>query len=222
MQKKKKIKVYNSPGIFTESVCVFALGLMISASRKIIELNQNLKDSNWHQITGDGFEGKTLGIVGYGDIGKRLYSLLKPLKLKILVNEKNKNKINKKISFCSKKNLILKSDFIIIAADLNKSSFHFLDKNEFKILKKEVVIINIARGPIINNKELILFLKKNLKAFACLDVFENEPLTKNNPFTYLKNCIITPHNAYNTNSSVQNTNFNTVKNLIKGLNIKNV
>ena len=84
-------------------------------------------------------------------------------------------------------------------------------------MRKDVLIVNISRGPLIDNIALINFLKKNKKAGACLDVFEKEPLNRNNKFLQLSNCVLGSHNAFNTTDEVEKTHINTIKNIIKNL-----
>ena len=91
---------------------------------------------------------------------------------------------------------------------------------ELKLMKKNAGIINVARGKIINEHDLIKALKLNIINFAGLDVFEEEPLKKNNPLMTMKNCILSSHNAFNTLEQVKKVNENTLYNLLKGLKIK--
>ena len=92
---------------------------------------------------------------------------------------------------------------MVTASDLNKSSYHLINKKTLKLTKKNVLIVNISRGSIIDNNALIKFLKKNPHAGACLDVFEDEPLKRNSKFLRLKNCMLTSHNAFNTHHEVK-------------------
>ena len=80
-------------------------------------------------------------------------------------------------------------------------------------MKKNVLIVNISRGPLIDNIALINFLKKNKNSGACLDVFEKEPLNKKSKFLSLKNCILASHNDFNTSYEVEKTHLNTIKNI---------
>lgn len=90
-----------------------------------------------------------------------------------------------------------------------------INKKTLKLLKKNVLIVNISRGSLIDNNALIKFLEKNPYSGACLDVFEDEPLKRNSKFLRLKNCVLTSHNAFNTYHEVNKTHTNTINNILK-------
>ena len=221
--KKNKIKVFNSPDAFPESVAVYALGLMIILSRKIVDANQSIRDGLWKKFEGMQLANKNLGLIGYGRIGKRIAKLAKHFKLNIFINDIN-YKLKKKIfkagyKFSSKRNIFKKADFLCLAVNLNKSSFHMIGNNQFKQMKKNLILINISRGPVINELHLIKALKNQIIFGAGLDVFENEPLKKTNSLIKMNNCVLSAHNAFNTTEASNQTNIASVNNLIKGLKI---
>ena len=104
-----------------------------------------------------------------------------------------------------------------MCVDLNDSSYHLISKKELKLMKKNSVLINISRGQVVNEKDLISALKnKKIKA-AGLDVFETEPLKQNSPLLKLDNCVLSSHNAFNTEEEVDKVHKNTILNLVRGL-----
>lgn len=222
--KKKKIKVFNSPKAFVESVSKYAFGMLINLARGIHLMHLSILRNRWEKFSGISLSNKKLGVIGFGNIGSEIAKLGKSMGFKILVNDINQN-LKKKIlqrgyKFLTKKRLIQLSDFIIICADLNNTSYHLFDKKEFKIAKKNLVLINIARGPLINEKELVKSLKKNKHLKAGLDVLEIEPLPKKSYLRNSKNVLLSSHNAFNTIDAVEKTNDDSINNIIKGL--KNV
>ena len=219
--KKLNIKVYNTPGAFTESVATQALALILNFNRKILQNHNNIQKGIWNKLEGLTLVKKNIGIIGLGNIGLRIAELLVPFNSKVFGNDIkkiSKKKLKKfKISFKSKNFIYQKSDIIILATDLNDTTKHLINSKLSKLIKSKPLIINIARGPIIEEKALIFLLQKKIIKGACLDVFEYEPLTKRSKLTKFNNVILTSHNAFNTKDEVNKVHLNTYKNLISGL-----
>jgi|TARA_B110000027_G_scaffold98819_1_gene104431 D-3-phosphoglycerate dehydrogenase / 2-oxoglutarate reductase len=218
---KKGIKVYNSPRAFVESVTVYAFGILINLSRGLFKIHTSIMNNKWEKYSGIELKNKKIGVIGFGNIGANIASVASAFGLKILINDTNKKlkpiALKHGYSFVSKEKLLKNSDFIIIATDLNKSSFHLLSFKDFKIIKKDLILINISRGPVIHEEALIKNIKNKKIGGIGLDVFENEPLAKNHIFKKFHNAIFGSHNAFNTKEAVQRTNDDCIFNLIKGL-----
>ena len=184
--KKKKIKFKKS--IVTPEIAVAELivGYIFSIYRHIVEHNNDLKKKIWKKRMGSILNGKTLGIIGYGKVGKYLYKLLKDFGVKILVNDKKK--INIENTNINK--LIKKSDIISLNTNLN-SKEKLLDKKKLKLCKKNCIIINTSRPEVIDYDYLYLMLKTKKILGAGLDVFMKEPYL--GKLTNLDNVILTPH-----------------------------
>ena len=219
--KKKGIKIYNSPGAFTSGVAQYAVGTILNLSRKILENDKSVKSGKWEKFQGINIENKKVGIIGLGQIGSCLVKYLKPFNVKIYGNDKKKlvndkfkkkglkiNTINKIFSVC---------DIIVLCVDLNNSSYHLIKKEQLMKLDKDKMLINVSRGPVVDNSSLIQSIKKK-KFQIAFDVFEKEPIS-NYVLNTLKrkNSILTSHNAFNTKEAVNFVHDNTIKNLIKGL-----
>jgi len=219
--KKKGIKVFNTPGAFTEEVATYAVGLMITLSRRLIDTHECSKQGNWKHFSGFSLKNKKLGIIGYGQIGKRIAEISKKLGIEILVNDintqKKKEAKKKKFQVVSLNKLLSNSNIIILAPDLNKTSNHLINLKNLKYIKKKPIIINVSRGLIVSEKAILKALKKKIVQSVGLDVFENEPLKKNNPLLNFKSNFYGTHNAFNTIESVNRVNESTMKNLLKGL-----
>ena len=184
--KKKKIKFKKS--IVTPEIAVAELivGYIFSLYRHIVEHNNDLKNKIWKKRMGSILNGKTLGIIGYGKVGKYLYKLLKNFGVKILVNDKKK--INIENTNINK--LIKKSDIISLNTNLY-SKEKLLDKKKLKLCKKNCIIINTSRPEVIDYDYLYLMLKTKKILGAGLDVFMKEPYL--GKLTNLDNVILTPH-----------------------------
>ena len=124
-----------------------------------------------------------------------------------------------KIKMKSKNYLYKNCDVIILATNLNKYSYKLINKNSIKQFQKNPLIINIARGGVIDNMALVNALRLNKIRGACLDVYEKEPIEKNSSLKRFNNCILTSHNAFNTKNEVEFVHENTLKNIFKGLNL---
>ena len=219
--KKKKIKVYNSPGVFSDSVAQTALGMMLLISRKIFENHSEVIKGRWPKPTGFSLKNKYLGVIGLGKMGQSLINTCKGLEMKVLGNDRkkiNKRNLKKlKIKIMSKNKLLRKADVVVLCVDLNKTSYRLINFKEFNIIKKNAILINVCRGPVIYEKALVDALKKRKLFGAGIDVFEKEPVKLKNKLLKLKNCIFTSHNAFNTIEAVKQTNKNTIENLLKAL-----
>ena len=217
--KTKKIKVLNTPSAFSYSVATMAIGMILSYFRKIVDNHNLIKKNKWPKLQGETLLNKKIGVIGVGNIGKKIFEMLMGFET---INYANDLKIinrsflkRHKIKQVSKKKIFRESDILVTASDLNKSSYHLINKKTLKLTKKNVLIVNISRGSIIDNNALIKFLEKNPHSGACLDVFEDEPLKRNSKFLRLKNCMLTSHNAFNTHHEVEKTHRNTINNILK-------
>ncbi len=223
---KKGIKIFNTPGAFTNGVATMALAMLLSFYRKINENHNDIKKGQWKKYPGETLIRKKIGVIGVGNIGKTIFEMLQGFNTINYGNDLKKidkkflNKNNIKIK--NKKFLYNNCDVLIFATDLNKNSYKMINKYSVKELKKKPLIINVGRGGVIDNKTLIYALKMKKINGACLDVFENEPLKKNNPLKNFKNCIFTSHNAFNTKDEVEFVHKNTLHNLYKGLRLSKV
>ena len=208
--KEKNISIYNTPGAFTTSVAQHGVALMFAILRNIVFNHIDILEKNWSKRSCYTVESKKIGIIGFGKIGREIYRILSIFKPKIYINDIKKiEKTNTPLNI-----LLQKSDIIFLCCDLNKSSKHLIKYNEIKKMKKEAILINIARGALINNKDLYKALHKKIISSAGLDVFENEPLEKSSKFLKLKNCIMTSHNAFNSKELIKDINIKSVNNLI--------
>ena len=219
--KKNGIKVFNTPNAFTKGVAQLALSFILNFSRHTLETHENVKKGNWSKISGFLIKDKVVGIIGFGNIGREISRLVLGLDMKVIFNDikKIKNIDNKNIQKVSLQQLFRKSDIVISCCDLNKTSLNLINNNMMKKMKQNSGIINISRGGIVNENDLIKNLQKKKIRFAALDVFEKEPINKNSKLLKFNNCILSAHNAFNTVEEVNNVNINTLKNLNKGLKI---
>ena len=214
--KKNNIKLAITPNLHGRAVAELILANMLAKIRDVILNNCLMKNGVWNRSISHELNDFQIGIFGYGCVGKELVSVLKGIyKKKIYIHDLyiNKKKIrNSSIKFISKNLLLKKSDIIILCIPSNNNNKYFVDKKSFQIMKKNVFLINTSRGNIIDENNLVSFLRNNKSSFASLDVFENEPYI--GQLKNLKNVMLSPHIASNTFSTRSKMEILAVKNVI--------
>lgn len=219
--KRLNIRIFNSPGAFTEGCATTAWSFILSLARHTHHLTNLMRENQWERKPGIALAGKTLGVIGVGTIGKEVLKRGWAFDMDLLGNDiKDVDKQfceQFKIKMVSKEELLQQSDVISLNPDLNKSSHHLISDSEFERMKPTAFIINTSRGPVIDEKALIRALESKKIAGAGLDVFEEEPLPTDSPLRKFSNCILTPHNSFNTEEAVEKVHENTIMNLIHGL-----
>jgi len=232
------IKIDNTPDMFGNEVADIAIGYLIMLSRNLHITNQHGKKGEWVNIPGISLKNKNAFVIGFGDIGHNVVERLLASKMKVSIYDphyeqkeniffnKSKNIIRKydsnKVHLCGTVNEIKDKDVIIICCELNKKTKHLINQETFKIMKKGVYLINVARGSIIDTISLVQNLENNKIAGFASDVFEMEPYNKdfilcNNKY---KNVILGAHNASNTIEAVDRTSKKAIEKLINFLKFK--
>lgn len=140
-------------------------------------------------------EGKTLGILGYGSIGKKVAALGNAFGMNVLVHTRTVRE-DPTVTFVSKEDLLKNADYLSLNAPLNAQSAQFINAQSLSLMKKDAVLINTARGGLVDEDALANALKTGQIAAACLDVLQKEPMDQNCPLFGLENCLITPHIAW--------------------------
>tara|TARA_A100000164_G_scaffold81019_1_gene68698 strand:+ start:106 stop:1026 length:921 start_codon:yes stop_codon:yes gene_type:complete len=193
---KNNITVTNTPKVLTNDVADLALGLMIGLSRKINESHQFIIGNNWikkpFHLTNSLSE-KIVGIVGLGEIGKAFAKRAKSLSMKVVYTGPNKK--NSQLKFYKNlSEMVKKVDYLVLTCIGGKSTKSLINKKILGNMKQTSMIINVSRGSVINEDDLIYSLQNKKIAGAALDVFDKEPKI-NNKLKKLKNILLSPHNA---------------------------
>jgi len=228
--KKKKIRVGYTPEVLTDATADLAFSLLLDISRRVSEGDRMIREGKWREIFGASdyvgidLQGKTIGILGLGRIGGTLAKRAKAFDMKILyhnrkhVSESKEKALNAK--YVSFEKLVSQSDVISIHVPHTKETNHLFNMEIFKKMKKSAFLINTSRGKVVNEKDLVIALRKKIISGAGLDVFESEPIKKNNPLTKLQNIVLAPHIGSSTKETRIKMAEITVKNLILGMNQK--
>lgn len=207
---KMGIKVTVVPDYCVHEVAEHAFALLLSFERNIALRAKAVGEGKWRDTPHPRMRrihGSVLGIIGYGRTGKALKSMAEGFGfLKVLVFSRgieSGEKIDDSVYGVSLEELLKESDYISIHLPLNEDTKYFIDKNAFDIMKSEAVLINTARGAIINEAHLEEALKSGNIRGAAIDVMEHEPPQKDNKLTTLDNVIITDHRAYYSENSIE-------------------
>jgi len=220
---KKGIIVYNTPEAPSVAVAELTLSLILNLLKKIGKVDRDIRNDKWKPEIGNLLTEKTIGIIGLGRIGKKVVQYLQPFHPKILayeINPDEKFATEYKIKLVSLNDLLSKSDIITIHVPLTKETRHLISKREFEKMKTNAVLINCARGGIVDENTLYESLKNKRIAGAAIDAFEDEPNT--GKLKELDNIILTPHIGTYTVETRKNMEIETVNNLIKGLKEANI
>ena len=194
---KNKILVMNTPLGNLEATAELSVGLMFSLMRNIHLANDSTHQGKWEKpkFIGTELKGKTLGIVGYGNIGQRVAEICSTIGMNIITNSKSASDEDLsrfKAKKVSTEQLIKEADIVSIHTKLNDETKYMFNKETLSTMKPTSVIINCARGGLINEADLKEALNNEIIAGAAIDVYENEPATDNVMFGS-KNLLLTPH-----------------------------
>ena len=203
----KNIKVFSTPKGPIEAVSELTLSMMITMIRDVYDMNNNMHKNYWHREQGNLLSGKTVLIIGYGRIGKHLKKLLSNFNVNVIICDKVKRK-NKNLKYMSLKKALPKSDIITFHTNTEKE---IMGKDEFRLLKKGVIICNSSRGSVINEKEIIKYVKNKVIKKIWLDVFNDEPYS--GQMSKYKNIILTPHIGSFTRETRQKMEIQDLKNI---------
>ena len=200
--KQKNIIVMNTPGGNTNATAEHTLALLLSLSRKISKADITTHKGEWAKksLKGNEIKGKTIGIIGFGNVGKRFAQMCNALGLKVLIYSKTfdaiKNEFPDYMS-CDLNKILKEADVISFHCKPNPDGSSIISAKEINIMKKNVLIINTARGNLVSEIDLKDAIKNNTIGGVALDVFEEEP-AKNNILFGLDNVLLTPHIAAST------------------------
>ncbi|MGN0176565.1 MAG: D-2-hydroxyacid dehydrogenase [Methanobrevibacter sp.] len=200
--RKRNITVTNVPSYSTNSVVQLTWALILEQTCNLELHNQSVKNGDW--INSEIFcywlspitelAGKTLGIIGYGNIGKKVATIAKCFEMNVLVNTQHPEKYSKdEINFVNKDEIFTKSDIISLHCPLTDETSEIIREENIKKMKDQVRIVNVSRGGLVNENDLASALNSGKVLSAGVDVVTVEPMSKNNPLLNAKNIIITPH-----------------------------
>ncbi|MBI4815771.1 MAG: phosphoglycerate dehydrogenase [Deltaproteobacteria bacterium] len=188
------IRVFNTPNAHVDAVAELTLGGMLSAMRRIPAADRSIRSGAWKKPMGSLLRGKTVGIVGLGRVGKRLVSLLLPFEVKLVASDPDRDGAfanTHRIEWLDLETLFTRSDVVSLHLPFTPATSGLVGVSLLSKLKGDAVIVNSARGGVIDEGALVEHLTKNPSASAYLDVFEKEPYS--GPLATLENAVLTTH-----------------------------
>jgi len=223
---KRGIAVGNTPGVLTETTADFAFALMMAAARRVAEGDRNMRAGKWKTwgpmiLLGQDVFGSTLGIIGMGRIGAAMARRAKGFGMKIMysdvIRQQPQTEKELGLEYVELGKLLAESDFITLHTNLSPETHHLIGPEQFKKMKRNCILINTSRGPIVDNMALYEALRDGKIAYAGLDVTEPEPIPIDHPLLTLDNIVIAPHIASASVTTRTKMGMMAAENLIAGL-----
>jgi len=217
------VQVCNTPNAFTVPVSESVLGYMLAFARRLPWLDDAIKAGKWEKTIGRTLSECTLGVIGVGNVGKAVLRRARQFGIKLLGNDiveiAPEFLLEYGVEMTDLEDLMRRSDFISINCTLNPTSYHLINPETLAYCKPDVILINSARGPIVDEPTLIKALQDGRILGAALDVFEVEPLPHDSPLLKMDNVMLAPHNTNSSPFFWERVHWNTIRNLLLGLDI---
>jgi D-3-phosphoglycerate dehydrogenase len=212
--KRRGITVMNAAGYSTEAVAEETICMMIGLYRHVIENDRITRSCKGPSMApGREIAGKTVGIIGMGAIGQRTAALAQAFGCKVIAWNRTPKQVQG-VTFVDKETLLKESDIVALHIALNNETRNFLTAKDFKMMKSSAIIVNAARGPVVNTNDLAEALKNGTIAGAALDVYDGEPpLSNDNPILTAPNTLLLPHIGFSTEEAFKERLKIVVKNV---------
>ena len=217
------IKIGRTPNAFTTPVADSVLSYILSFARQQPWMDKTMKTGEWKKVPGKTLNECTLGVIGIGNIGKAVTRRARAFGMKVLgtdIIEIDHVFVSESgLEMTALDDLLARSDYVSLNCDLNPTSRQLMNADTFALMKPNAVLINTARGAMVDEKALIGALQAKRLAGAALDVFEAEPLPGNSALLQMDNLMLAPHNANSSPTAWERVHWNTIKNLLDGFGI---
>lgn len=203
--KELGIAVSNASGYSNEAVAELVLGMVLSMARNLRQVEDRCRSGGTKDgLVGWELKGKTAGIIGLGKIGARTAELFHAFGCQVLAQSRTRHQGGPEyIEQVSQEELLRRSDIVVLHCPLNDSTRGLINAEKLAMMKPSALLVNAARGPVVNEADLATALKNNIIAGACLDVFDKEPpLDPESPILRAPNTLVTPHVAFATQESM--------------------
>lgn len=177
-------------------VAVSAMTLLLALSHKLLIKDRLTRDGRWSEklnYMGQGVKGRTLGVIGVGNIGREIFQLAAPFEMRHIGYDPFVKSPIPGVDLVSLETLLQEADYVVVCCALTPETHHLLNAGRLRLMKSNAYLINVARGPVIDQKALTDLLQKQAIAGAGLDVFDVEPVSPDDPLLKLDNVIVSPH-----------------------------
>lgn len=217
------IRICRTPNAFTVPVADTVMGYILAFARRQPWMDRAMKSGVWEKIPGRSLSECTLGVVGVGNCGKAVIKRAHAFGMRLLGNDivsiDPEFIAEYGVQMATLEDLLKESDFVSLNCDLNPTSYHLINARAFSFMKPEAVLINIARGSVVDEPAMVEALQSRKIAGAALDVYEDEPLPLDSPLLKMDNVMLAPHNANSSPTAWERVHWNTINNLLDGLGI---
>ncbi len=217
------VQVFRTPNAFTLPVTDSVFGYMLAFARRQPWMDRGLRGGRWEKLPGRALHECTLGIIGVGTIGKVVARRARAFGMTVLGNDIVEIDpvflAETGIEMTTLASLLARADFVSVNCDLNPTSQHLINSQTLAQMRPQAVLINTARGPIVDEPALVAALQAGTIAGAALDVFEVEPLPADSPLLGMDQVMLAAHNANSSPAAWERVHWNTIRNLLLGLGI---
>lgn len=209
------LPVYNTPGAFSEEVADLALGMVLCLARAIPKIDSEVRSGAWPRYEGMSLTGKTVGIIGLGGIGRAIAVRCRAFGMVIVGSDvvplPEQTARDLAISQRSLDEVLAVSDILILACNLTPENRHLINTTSIKRMKPGSLLVNVARGPLVQEQAVIDALRSGHLKGAALDVFETEPLPKDSPLNEFDNTVFGSHGGSSTIEAIDRINEQTIE-----------
>jgi len=198
------IPMTNARGVYKESLGEFVITCCLYFAKDIRRMVEQQRAGQWQPFNVEEIAGKTMGILGYGEIGRAAARRARALGMKVIGVRRHPDRsagdpyVERTVSFTERKAVIAESDYVVIAAPNTPDTRNLVSREELAAMKESAVLINVGRGLVVDEDALVEMLREKRIRGAGLDVFQQEPLPAGHPFFSLENVLLSPHCADNT------------------------
>lgn len=215
------IRVTNTPAVFGDEVADVALGYVVMLARQLHRIDQSVRSGGWLKHEGRSLAGTTLGIVGLGSIGQAVCRRALGFGMQVIAHDvtaaARQTAAELGIALVERDDLFRRSDTVVLCCPLTPDTRHLVDEHSLALMPRASYLVNVARGPLVDEAALAGALESGRLAAAALDVFEQEPLPQSSPLRAFEQCVFGSHNGSNTREGVLRASASAVENLIAGL-----
>jgi D-3-phosphoglycerate dehydrogenase len=215
------IAVTNTPGVFGAEVADVALGYVVMVARQLHRIDASVRAGGWLKHEGLSLAGKTLGVAGFGSIGLAVAARAKGFGMRVVAHDvaeyAHTAAAEIDVAMVDRDQLFSQVDFLVLCSPLTPETWHMVDDRSLALMPAGSFLVNVARGPLVDEPALVRALASGHLAGAALDVFENEPLPADSPLRSFGQCVFGSHNSSNTREGVLRASAKAVENLLRGL-----
>lgn len=218
------IPVTNTPNMFGGEVSDVVMSYITSLARRTYLVDREVKAGMWPKPRGISLAGKTVGLVGYGNVGRAISKRALAAEMRLIVYTRHGSPAPDnpfpEVEFARWPHRVAECDFIVLACSLNKQNWHMVNEHVLSLVRPGVRIVNVARGALIDEQALVAALRIGVVHSVALDVYEVEPLPPASPLKNFEQCILGSHNASNTSDAVVRTSLRAIELLFESLGLQ--